>query len=47
MSLGSLNNGEDDGQWNMDDGRWNMAAGDASQTTPVQITHAFMLCCFT
>ena len=24
-----------------------MAAGDASHTTPVQITHAFMLCCFT
>ena len=24
-----------------------MAAGDASQTTPVQITHIFMLCCFT
>ena len=23
-----------------------MAAGDASQTTPVQITHIFMLCCF-
>ena len=22
-----------------------MAAGNASQTTPVQITHVFMLCC--
>ena len=24
-----------------------MAAGDASQTTPVQIMHTFVLCCFT
>ena len=23
-----------------------MAAGDASQITPVQIMHAFILCCF-
>ena len=24
-----------------------MAAGEACQTTPVQITHVFVLCCFT
>ena len=24
-----------------------MVAGDASQTTPVQIMHIFMMCCFT